>query len=122
MCHIRVHCVFVVQLSSVGLTTSTSGAPSAGSTFTISCALTRPIGLLASPEIYWTSPDGIRINGQLNSTNTASANIDVVSVQFDPVLASQNGVYMCRATVPSPALAQPQMLTSAITATIQCKC
>jgi len=47
--------------------------------------------------------------------------VEILTAYFDPLLASQSGIYTCRATVQSLALERPQLLTSAVVANTQCK-
>ena len=113
----------VVLLSSLRITTYTSGSPSVGSSLSITCMLTKPAALLtASPEIYWVGSDGSRIRATLNSSVEGTESVDTLTAEFDPLLASQSGVYACRATIQSIAFEQPQLLTSTLAANVQCKC
>ena len=85
--------------------------------------LTKPAALLTdSPEIYWTNSEGSRIRATLNSSVAGTESVDTLTADFDPLLASQSGVYTCRATIQSIAFEQPQLLTSTLAANVLCKC
>ena len=85
--------------------------------------LAKPATLLtSSPEIYWINSEGNRVRATLNSSVVAGTDsIDILTAEFDPLLASQNSIYTCRATIQSIAFEQPQLLSSTVAANVQCK-
>lgn len=100
---------------------SSTGTPSAGSIYTLTCiALKTVSGLTRSVQTLWTGPNGVPLvtNG---STVVAAAISESLSttqnVTFGSLSTSDAGVYTCESTLSSPALTTPYqtMQTRAIT-------
>ena len=113
--------MLLVQPSSVQVFTSSLGSASAGSPFAIVCTVTKPSVLLGIPKIYWIKSDGGHMSGQLTNIETEKTVSNTITVQFNPLLASYNGVYTCQVSVQSPALPQPISISSAVTVNVHCK-
>lgn len=112
---------FTVPVSAVSVSTSTEGARTAGSMYSITCTVTKPITLLATPDISWFNPSGTEIGGRVNSSQIGNMTVASVTVQLDPLLASHSGLYTCEVSLMSPSLLSPLNLTSAATVSIQSK-
>ena len=94
---------------------STIGTPSAGSTYSISCAAIDDVnGLSTVPQIEWLGPDGstvesgggITVGEQVNEDTTVTS-----TLTFDSIRTSHRGEYTCQATLNSPALTLPFITT-----------
>lgn len=103
------------------VSTSTDGTAVAGSVYSIICTVTMPSALLATPDIAWINPSGTEINSQISSTQNGNMTVVSVLVQFNPLLASHNGLYTCEVSLLSPSLMAPLNLTSATTVSVQSK-
>lgn len=103
------------------ISTSSEGTGIAGSPNSITCVLTKPTSLLATPDMAWIFPTGTEVPGQINSTQVGSMTMHSITVELDPLLASYSGVYTCQASLQSPALLATLNLSSTETVTVQCK-
>lgn len=101
--------------------TSSDGISITGSSHSITCVLTKPASLLATPDMAWISPAGTEVTGQVNNTLVGTMTAHSVTVEQDPLLASLSGVYTCQASLQSPALLAPLNLSSIETVTVQRK-
>lgn len=61
------------------------------------------------------------MSGHFDSTVTETETSNTVTVQFNPLLASHNGIYTCQVSIQSPALSPPITTSSVFDITIQCK-
>lgn len=115
-----VYFILIVPASAVTVSTSTQGTASAGSLYSIVCAVARPVSLLAMPVITWVNPSGIAITtGQTNSTRFGSRTVDSMTIQLDPLLASHSGMYACEVSFLPSSLLASLNLSSATTITVQ---
>ena len=111
----------IVPASSITVSTSYEGTAIVGGTYSISCAVTKPAALLSAPDITWISPSGSEISGQINTTQIGNTTVTSVTVQFNPLLLSHSGLYMCDVSISSPALSAPLNFTSTAQVSIQSK-
>lgn len=106
--------------SAVNVSTLSEGTGIAGQRFVISCSVTQQDALSVVPEITWRSPDGIELRGQINSTNFESTTVYSSSLEFNPLLVSHSGVYMCLVSLmTSSTLYLPLNSTATSTVTVQ---
>lgn len=106
---------FLVLQSTINLSTSVEGSNVAGDSYTIYCMVRTPSGLSALPEITWSNPTSVEIQGQTNNTVVFS------TVTLTPLLTSQSGVYTCQVSVQSPSLLQPLNISDMVTVSVQSK-
>ena len=108
----------LVPVSAVNVSTSSEGTGIAGQRYIISCRVTQQDALSVVPEIIWRNPDGMELSGQVNSTNFESTTVYSASLEFNPLLTSHSGVYMCLVSlITSSTLSLP--LNSTATSTIR---
>lgn len=100
------------------LSTSVEGTATAGSLYSLSCVVSRPTAITEVPEIILLDPSGMQILGQGNVTEVGIWTVNTATTEFDPLLASHNGVYTCEVTFLSPLLEQFN-LSSFITLNVQ---
>ena len=81
--------------------------------------MTQQVALSVVPEITWQSPDGIEITGQVNSTDYENRTIYSSSLEFNPLLTSHSGVYMCLVSLTSSTLYLPLNTTATSAITVQ---
>ena len=114
--------LLIVPASSVVVTASSVGTATAGSQYSIICAVTRPATLLTEPDITWVSPGGVAVSSLLvNTTQLGSTTVASATLHLDPLLVSNSGLYTCQASVSSPALVPPLNLTTSLAVTITSK-
>ena len=108
-----------VPPDAINVSTSIEGVAIAGQRYVIYCTVTKQSTLSVMPEISWLDPNGVEIYGQLNVTSTANTTVSSSSLEFDPLLTSQNGVYLCQVSLISATLSLPLNSTAAATITVQ---
>lgn len=108
-----------MPVSAVNVSTSSEGTAIAGEVYVISCTVTKQATLSVTPDITWVDPNGVEIRGQMNSTSTGSTIISSASLEFDPLLASHSGVYVCQVSLTSPTLSLPLNSTASTIVTVQ---
>ena len=107
--------------STINLSTSVEGSNVAGDSYTIHCMVRIPSGLSALPEITWTNPTSVEIQGQTNNTVINNSAVFFSTVTLTPLLTSQSGVYTCQVSVQSPSLLQPLNISDMVTVSVQSK-
>ena len=100
------------------LSTSVEGTATAGSQYSLTCVVTRPTAITEEPGIILLDPSGMQILGQRNVTEVGIGTVSRVITEFDPLLASHNGVYTCEVSFLSPLL-QHFNVSSFVTLNIQ---
>ena len=110
---------FLVPVSAVNVSTLSEGSGIAGQRYAISCTVTQQDALSVVPEITWRSPDGVEISGQVNSTDFESTTAYSALLEFDPLLTSHSGVYMCLVSLTSSTLYLSLNSTATSTVTVQ---
>ena len=113
--------LFLVPLSAVSTSTLAESRAIAGETYMISCMVRKPDGLSAMPDITWINPDGVEVNSRMNSTHVGSTLVASSTVEFDPLLTSQSGVYTCQVSLSSPSFSLPLSMSAVVTVTVQSK-
>ena len=113
--------VFLVPVSAVNVSTSSEGTPTAGERYTISCAVSKQQTLSVTPAIVWVDPNGVAINVQVNTTTSGSTIISTASVEFNPLLTSHTGTYVCQVSLASATLSLPLNSSASTTVTVQSK-
>ena len=108
-----------VPPDAINVSTSIEGVAIAGQRYVIYCTVTKQSALSVMPEISWLDPNGVEIYGQMNVTSTANTTVSSSSLEFDPLLTSQNGVYLCQVSLISATLSLPLNSTAAATITVQ---
>ena len=112
----------LVPVSAVNVSTSSEGAGIAGQRYVISCSVTQQDALSVVPEIIWRNPDGMELSGRVNSTNFESTTVYSASLEFNPLLTSHSGVYMCLVSlITSSTLSLPLNSTATSIVTVQSK-
>ena len=110
----------LVPASAVNVSTLSEGTGIAGQRYVISCSVSQQDALSVVPEITWRSPDGMELRGQMNSTNFESITVYSASLEFNPLLASHSGVYMCLVSlITSSTLYLPLNSTATSAITVQ---
>ena len=112
---------FLVLQSTINLSTSVEGSNVAGDSYTIYCMVRTPSGLSALPEITWSNPTSVEIQGQTNNTVINNSAVVFSTVTLTPLLTSQSGVYTCQVSVQSPSLLQPLNISDMVTVSVQSK-
>ena len=104
---------------------SIAGTQIAGSAYTLSCiALKSVSGLTQSAQTQWIGPAGVPlattgnivVGGAVTGALTTTQN-----VTFSSLSTSDAGVYTCRSTLSSPALATPYQTMQTFTVTVSGK-
>ena len=77
---------------------TTTGTPTAGAMFTLTCNVTVVEGLIVPPTIEWVDAGGMIIASDEDGiiVNNAVSTLDLV---FNPLNTSHGGEYTCRATI-----------------------
>ena len=110
----------LVPASAVNVSTSSEGTSIAGQRYVISCSVTQQDVLSVVPEITWHNPDGVELSGQMSSTDFENTTVYSVSLEFNPLLTSHSGVYMCLVSlITSSTLSLPLNSTATSTITVQ---
>ncbi len=90
---------------------SITGTQVAGSAYTLSCiALKSVSGLTQSAQTQWIGPNGapLATNGNIVVDSAVTGSLRTTqNVTFSSLFTSDAGVYTCRSTLSSPALATP---------------
>ena len=111
----------VVQVSP-----SSTGAPTAGSSYSLTCIVLDDVsGLSSIPEIEWINPEGdevvngggITVGDAVYNTTTATRTISFTSIRTSHV-----GQYTCQATLSSPALTIPFIGSDATVVNVTGRC
>ena len=78
--------------------TTSGGDTVAGEQYTLTCTVTVPesSGLSGTPTVEWTGDDGQ--TGVTEGTPETSGRVTTLTLTFNPLQDSQDGVYTCRAT------------------------
>ena len=94
----------------------------AGERYIIFCTVTKQDTLSVTPDITWLGPNGVEISDQMNSTlSDGGTVVSSASLEFDPLLTSHGGIYMCQVSLTSPTLSLPLNSTATTTVTVQSK-
>ena len=114
--------IFPVPPTSIATSISIIGPPVAGYNFSITCSATVTEGIVGVPVLAWTDSNGRPIG----STGDITLNDQVTSGQmtnrtlfFDPIRTSDEGSYICTATLSSPALTVALNSTTLYTIDVQ---
>ena len=103
-------CEFLVSPGSITASVSQSGSVVAGSEFTLTCVITEVIpGLTNMPSAMWlginsepvTSGNGITLTTSSNDTSATAI------LNFNPLKASHDTVYMCIGNLATPTQREP---------------
>ena len=80
--------------------TTSGGDTVAGEQYTLTCTVTVPesSGLSGTPTVGWTGGEGK--TGVTEGTAETSGRVTTVTLTFDPLQDSQDGVYTCSTTLP----------------------
>lgn len=92
--------------TSIETSISSIGLPVAGYNFTLVCTVTLPEGLLGTPSVWWMDSDGqqIRSAGDIIIYDPVmSGRTTNLTLYFDPIRTRDEDIYICMATVSSPA-------------------
>lgn len=104
-------------MPTTSVTTSISDEPAfAGYNFTLTCTVTKTEGLSGTPSVSWVDADSQPIVESDNlylSEQVTSGLTTTKSLYFDPLRLSDEGSYMCVASLSSSALSAP--LSSTVT-------
>lgn len=105
------------------ITPSSTGTPTAGSSYTLTCVALKSVsGLTQSAQTQWMSPDGTAVttSGNIVLTSAVSETLRTVqNVTISALSTSDAGVYTCAATLPSPALTTPYQTMQSYTVTVR---
>ena len=112
----------IVPATSITTTVTDIGPAVAGYNYTITCSVTLTEGLTGTPSLFWTSTDGTLLTsaGDIVLSNPVTSDLTTsMSVFFDPVRESDEGTYVCMATLSSPALTRTLNSTAVYNVTVQ---
>ena len=80
-----------------------SGSAIADEAYSLICSVTEEItGLTGTPSVQWIGPDGTTLVPTTGSMSNQTSSSVVLS--FEPVTTYSGGLYICLATLPSPAV------------------
>ena len=94
--------LIILRLSPVNIVlmkiTTSGGHIVAGEQYTLTCTVTVPesSGLSGTPTVLWTGEEGM--TGVTEGTAETSGRVTTLTLTFDPLQYSQDGVYTCIAT------------------------
>ena len=97
----------LVPVSAVSVLTSSEGSSLLGGLYTLTCIVSKPYALSATPEIVWVNSDGFELTVQANSTDLRNTTIASATVVFDPLLLSHSGIYTCQVSLITEIFSQP---------------
>ena len=108
-----------VPSNPINATVSRTGAPVAGSEFTLGCIIQAVPGFSNMPTAVWRDADGavITTSGDITIQTTPGSETTVTTLTFNPLKASDDGEYECMGTLTTPA--QPDALTVATREVLQ---
>ena len=76
--------------------TTSGGDTAAGEQYTLTCTVTVPDGLSCTLTVVWTGDEGM--TGVTEGTAETSGRVTTLTLTFNPLRDSQDGVYTCMAT------------------------
>ena len=110
---------FLVPPTAVSISTSSEGTAVAGQRYIILCTVTKQNELSVMPEITWLDSNGMEISGQIISTSSRNTTDFSSSVEFNPLLTSHGGIYVCQVSLSSATLSLPLNSSAVSTVTVQ---
>lgn len=110
---------FLVLPTAVSISTSSEGTAVAGQRYIILCTVTKQNELSVMPEITWLDSNGMEISGQIISTSSRNTTDFSSSVEFNPLLTSHGGIYVCQVSLSSATLSLPLNSSAVSTVTVQ---
>ena len=112
--------LYIVPSSAITVVTSAQGSAVGGSPYSLTCTVTRPSALLATPDITWVRPGGSEFTGPANVSEVGSLTVVSVTLEFGRLLVSSGGLYTCEVSLVSSDLLDFNFNSTA-TLTTQCK-
>ena len=83
-----------------GVTISSTGAPTAGESFSLTCSVTLEDGGVLTEDliVQWKAPVDTSMDRNIAVVNDTSTDTSTSTLQFTPVRTSHGGPYTCEAT------------------------
>lgn len=101
---------FLVPATAIMMSINSVSPSVAGYNYTLTCTVTLTEGILGTPTIWWTNADGQQISSSgdiiLHDSMTSGLTTNL-TLYFDPIRTTDEGIYNCVASVSSPSLATP---------------
>ncbi len=109
MYHISLPLCCAVPDGAISIVTNTSGTPTAGEMYSLSCEVSKDIlGLTGEPAAVWMDSNG---NVMAGDDITVTSSNGMSTLTFNPLKATNADTYTCTGSLQSPALSIPLTVT-----------
>ena len=86
--------LFLPSVDPLTVSISPYETPTAGESFSLTCTVSLTEGDSLIGAVQWMDPDGVPVS----STHLAMTNVYISTLEFNPVMTSHGGDYICQAT------------------------
>ncbi len=99
--------LFLPLVDPVTVTVSPYEIPTAGESFSLICTVSLAEGDSLIGAVQWMGPDGVPVS----RTHQTKTNIYISTLEFNPVMTSHGGEYICQATSSAGTMMDATLLT-----------